>query len=500
MIKIKIVFIISVLTALFVRSSDAQTVFSTYQQFKDTLSVLSAIAVTSERNARLTTFWNGLKTQNQIPFKIGNQVAFLYRGTASTVAVAGDFTSFWSKSVNLTKVGVSDIWIYETVFPLEARLDYQLIVNSSWMLDPNNPFKQMGGYGYNSEIRMPDYKPSEWVTLKPGISRGKFGSNIKINSTNLGYSVNYRVYTPAGYDSLSNLPVIYVTDGHEYSNDAMGSMIIVLDNLIAMKKIKPVMAVFIDPRNTSSGDNRRMTEYNCNDKYTAFVCDELVPSVDGAYKTKNEPKSRAILGTSMGGLISAWFGGTRSDKFRLIGINSPAFWYNSAVYNPFKGEKLPLKIIMTTGVINDTEPEARLMETTYFKAKGYEYSFLEVNESHSWGNWRALLDDVLIYFWPFDSQVSVESKIEKPSQLSVSAYPNPFNPETTIRILAPESGMATLEVLNVLGQQVDLKRTIQLKSGENKFNWTGANLPSGLYFLRVSQKQSESVLKLNLLK
>lgn len=496
----KFYFLLTILSTLFICKSEAQTVFTSYQQFKDTLNVLTTLSDVSARNARLTKFWNDLKSQNQIPFKKGNQAAFLYRGSAAKVEVAGDFTEGWGKAFSFTKAGLSDVWIYETTFPADARLDYKLIVGGNWILDPNNPFVQMSGFGNNSEIRMPDYVPSEWVKLKSGISRGKFGSNIKITSSNLGYSVNYRVYTPAGYDTLSNLPVIYVTDGHEYANDLMGSMIIVLDNMIAMKKMNPVIAVFIDPRNTSTGDNRRMTEYNCNNKFVSFVCDELVPAIDGAFKSNTAPESRAILGTSMGGLNSAWFGGTRSDKFRLIGINSPAFWYNSAVYNPFKGDKLPLKLFMSTGVIYDTQTEARLMESTYFKGKGYYYTYVEVNEGHSWGNWRALLDDALLFFWPYDSQVSVESKFEKPSRLTVSAYPNPFNPVTTIQIFTTSSGLATFEVLNVLGQRVQQSNSLMLSSGENKLTFSGSDLPSGIYLVRVKQNQSESVVKLNLLK
>lgn len=498
--KCKLTAFIIILTTLYVCKSEAQTVFSSYQQFKDTLTVITTLTDATTRNARITKFITQLKGQNQIPFKIGNQVAFLYRGSAAKVEVAGDFTEGWGKAYAFSKVGISDLWIYETTFPTDARLDYKLIVGGNWILDPNNPFVQMSGFGNNSEVRMPDYVPSEWVKLKSGITRGKFGVNTKITSSNLGYAVNYRVYTPAGYDTLTNLPVIYVTDGHEYADDQMGSMIIVLDNMIALKKIKPVMAVFIDPRNPSTGDNRRMSEYNCNPKFTSFVCDELVPVIDSGWKTNASPESRCILGTSMGGLNSAWFGGTRHDKFRLIGINSPAFWYNAAVYEPYKGDKLPLKIFMSTGVIFDTQNEARGLESGCFRPLGYDYTYMEVNEGHSWGNWRALLDDVLLFFWPYDSQVSVESKIEKPSRLSVTAYPNPFNPETTIQIFTPLSGVATFEVLNVLGQRVQTSKSLMISSGENKLNFSGSDLPSGIYLFRIRQNQSESVLKLNLLK
>ena len=33
-------------------------------------------------------------------------------------------------------------------------------------------------------------------------------------------------------------------------------------------------------------------------------------------------------------------------------------------------------------------------------SKGYEYTQVVVSEGHSWGNWRALLDDLLLDFWP----------------------------------------------------------------------------------------------------
>ena len=42
-------------------------------------------------------------------------------------------------------------------------------------------------------------------------------------SRSLMYTVDFQVYAPVGYEGLSDLPVIYVTDGHEYADDVMGS-------------------------------------------------------------------------------------------------------------------------------------------------------------------------------------------------------------------------------------------------------------------------------------
>ena len=51
---------------------------------------------------------------------------------------------------------------------------------------------------------------------------------------------------------------------------------------------------------------------------------------------------------------------------------------------------------MSTGVINDTESVARGMQKIMME-KGFNLMYQEVNEGHSWGNWKALLDDMLIF-------------------------------------------------------------------------------------------------------
>jgi enterochelin esterase family protein len=218
-------------------------------------------------------------------------------------------------------------------------------------------------------------------------------------STALGYTVAYQVYTPAGYAGLSDLPVIYVTDGHEYADDAMGSMVIVLDNLIAAGLIRPVMAVFIDPR--VGGQNRRAEQYVMNPLFVQFVADELVPVIDAAYATSPDRSDRGILGTSLGGLNSAWFALEATAAFRRIGIQSPAFQAGGgAILGLFQdAPRLDVDIVMSWGTFYDFGPTTVQFQAI-LDAKGYDYTHVVVNEGHSWGNWRALLDDVLIAFWP----------------------------------------------------------------------------------------------------
>ncbi|TWU29955.1 alpha/beta hydrolase [Bythopirellula polymerisocia] len=375
-----------------------QQLYPSYQDFKNDLLAKVGIADPTQRTAELNSLWSNLKTAGQVPYAQDGKVAFLYRGNSSTVAWPGDFNS-WNPSASWqgTQFAGTDMWILEKTFPNDARLDYKVVLNgSNWILDPANPLQMWSGFGPNNELRMPEYIfPQETVRVA-GVPQGTLTNNITTFSTKLGYSVNHRVYTPAGYasQSLSDLPVVYVTDGHEYLADHMGSMVVVLDNLIASGALQPTMAVFIDPRDPTSGQNRRAEQYTGNASFAGFVADELVPMIDAAYRTQAQPAGRTILGTSLGGVNSAYFGATRSDVFQHIAIQSPASFSN--IFNLYATQSLQDKVdlFITAGTIGDGSGGTTF--TNLLKTHSYDYSFLQTSEGHSWGNWRGLLDDILI--------------------------------------------------------------------------------------------------------
>ena len=321
-------------------------------EFKTELLRISGLLDKTERLAALDKFWNYLKGNNQIPFKAGNYAAFLYRAEADSIMFQGDFSGWGgmgSQGTRAERLKNTELWLLEREFPTDARLDYKIVINGkTWILDPNNPYIQMSGFGPNSELRMPDWKPSPWTVRDNNLPSGTLSENFRVTSTNLGYDINYRVYLPQGYAKLKNLPVIYVTDGHEYLDDQKGSMVIVLDNLIAKNKIKPVIAVFIDPRDPDTlSYNKRESQFLINEKYINFVSKELVKRIDSVYKTNKNPDDRAILGTSYGGVCATYFGLMRSNVFHLAAIQSPAYWGAPKLQEIYKNlPKLPLKIFL----------------------------------------------------------------------------------------------------------------------------------------------------------
>jgi enterochelin esterase-like enzyme len=338
-----------------------------------------------------------LQDAGQVPYAQNNRVAFMYRGAGGAVSWPGDFNG-WNPSASSwqgVQQGDTDLVLVEKTFPSDARLDYKIVVNGNWILDPANPLQMWGGFGPNNELRMPDYVFPQETVRRTGVLQGNLTGDITTSSTNLGYDVNYRVYSPAGYDeqSLSNLPVAYVTDGHEYSADHLGSMVVVLDNLIDEGLIQPMMAVFIDPRDPVSEFNRRADQYTGNPAFASFVADELVAEVDTSFRSLASPSGRTILGTSFGGVNAAYFGGTRTDVFENIAVQSPSNFTN--IFNLYATQSLQdeVDIFITAGTIGDGSGGPNF--ATMLVDGGYDFSFVQTNEGHSWGNWRALLDDIL---------------------------------------------------------------------------------------------------------
>ncbi|PZR32903.1 MAG: hypothetical protein DI538_18860 [Azospira oryzae] len=368
------------------------------------LQTTSKVKDSLKRKEAITTIWNSLSKDKRIPLITEDSVLFLYRGHAKSVHWMGDFNGWgYDKKFNTTgkRIPDTDIWYLKASFPKNARLDYKILIDDTkWILDPENPWQQWSGVGGgspNSELRMPLWKEDEWLTLNETIPHGKVQSDLLVSSKVLGYQINYSVYLPAVTGSRASLPVIYVTDGYEYLHPKMGNMAMVLDNLIAAKKIKPVMAVFIDHREpVDRTNNKRMEELAMNTKYLKFVTDELIPKIESAYPAEKNAAGRAILGTSMGGLNAAYFVFTKPDVFAMAGMQSPAFYTRPQIYSLCNNHAYTkVKISMTSGLINDTSESGQKMRDILEK-NACEYHYREVNEGHSWGNWRNLIDDILI--------------------------------------------------------------------------------------------------------
>lgn len=79
-------------------------------------------------------------------------------------------------------------------------------------------------------------------------------------------------------------------------------------------------------------------------------------------------------------------------------------------------------------------------------------------------------------------------------------FPNPFNPETTIRFSLNDNGFTNLEVYNLLGQHVADLLNGEVSAGEHKIIFNAENLPSGVYLYKLQQGSHSEIKKMLLLK
>jgi hypothetical protein len=88
---------------------------------------------------------------------------------------------------------------------------------------------------------------------------------------------------------------------------------------------------------------------------------------------------------------------------------------------------------------------------------------------------------------------------------SLSAWPNPFNPSTALSLRLAAAGPARLSIHDARGRAVRVLADAEFPAGESLLHWdgrdaTGAPMPTGLYFARVSTAGSPLTHKLLLLK
>ncbi len=445
------------------------------QTFQDFINRVNATPE-AERTAIADSFMAAVPSFPLIEQNVN--VVFLYRGNGGSVTVPGDANGWTASAFPMTRLSTTNLWYHTRTFESSARLDYKFVVDGNWILDPRNPFTVSGGFGPNSELRMPAYIPAPEIQYYPAIAHGTLRDTV-FYSTNLGNSRTIRIYTPPNYESSSDsFGVILFHDGLEYVTLAQTNNVI--DYLISQNRIKPVIAVFVPPVN-------RTAEYRTNQQpqFTNFIVNEIMPYLDARYRTRRNPASRATLGASDGGNIALWLAYTHSEVFGNVAAQSSNI--QSSISSGFQNSpRLNLKFYMDLGTYDIAQliPLVRNF-IPILQNKGYPHQYIEYNEGHSWGNWRAHVDNALEMFFP-TTPATVGEPESKPTHFELHQnYPNPFNPTTNIGFRISDFGFVSLKIFDVLGREVATLVNEQKAPGEYDIQFDAGNLSSGVYYYQL---------------
>lgn len=322
---------------------------------------------------------------------------FVYGGSVThSIFVAGDFNGWDPVRDGMVRIEGTDFFYKLFHFPPDARLDYKFVKDGQWMLDPLNPRTVMGEFGPNSELRMPQYQPAPEIEYYPEIPHGNV-EELNI-AGNTGRKTVF-VYVPPRYSNSQRYPVLYVHDGGEYLR--LGKLANVMDYLLAKGEIAPLLVILVDPTD-------RNREYAINEEYRRFIMSKLIPLIDETYSTTDSPSNRCIMGVCLGGLASLHIAMHNSDYFSKCAVQSAPFRYNQgSILSLISEEEIkPVRMYVDCGTFETSVGGHDILEGSreakqLLTSKGYQLSYHEYNEGHSWGNWRTHLDDILkIFFSP----------------------------------------------------------------------------------------------------
>ena len=337
-----------------------------------------------------------------------HRVTFRLRAPeAKAVTVSGDFGS----DVELRK-NADGIWS-ATVGPLDPEMYvYYFTIDGVRLTDPSNPEVKIGYVTSTttSLLTVPGDGPAFYDVQD--VPHGEIRTLLYKSRSN-GTTRELTVLIPPGYDEARNrrYPVLYLL--HGFANDhhswhRYGRANDILDNLLAEKRVQPFLVVMplgyggahingdgtgIPPKGagTFSGDAAL---------YERDLLEDIIPMIDGKYRTIADRKHRAIVGFSMGGGQAGRFGLRHLETFSQIGIMSAGMAGGldteplaTLAANPAKTNKQIDLLWIACGRDDTAMKGAKTLHHALEQA-GIKHTFLETEGAHHWRVWRRYLRDL----------------------------------------------------------------------------------------------------------
>jgi enterochelin esterase-like enzyme len=313
-----------------------------------------------------------------------------------------------------------------------------LDVNGNFVIGPDYhpaPERKPADGVPQGRVQQFEINSKETRLLNPGIAREENSRKVDpdnpktliVETHPIDYTRKINVYVPAQYKPGSAAPFMVVHDGPKGKPD-MG-LPHVLDNLIAQKRIPPIILVEIANGGGDAQGHERGREYDTmSGVYAEYIETEVLPRVEKncGVKLTKDPDGRAVMGNSSGGsaaLIMAWF---RPDLYHRVLTTSGTFVNQQWPFDPKfpdgawgfhealipNSPRKPLRVFLSVGDRDLLNPgvqrdgmhdwvEANHRMAKVLKAKGYDYQYLFCRGAgHSVSNAKAqFLPHAIEWVW-----------------------------------------------------------------------------------------------------
>jgi len=289
---------------------------------------------------------------------------------------------------------------------------YSFIADGVALIDPSNPLMKPNLLFTQSMVHVPGPATLPWEAnnVPHGVIHHHF-----YHSSVVGDERDFYVYTPPGCDLPAqaspnkSYPVLYLL--HGFSDDAsawtaVGRANVILDNLIAQGKVKPMIVVMplgygapeILSRGFGAFRDPELVQRNIQ-RFRDSLLTEVLPQVEQAYPVSRDRIARAVAGLSMGGAESLYVGLNATDRFAWIGAFSSGglgedFSTEFPALGPARsGTNAQLRLLWIACGTQDRLINVNRRFREWLQSKGAQHTEIETPGAHTWMVWRRNLAD-----------------------------------------------------------------------------------------------------------
>jgi enterochelin esterase-like enzyme len=340
-------------------------------------------------------------TDHRVTFRLrgpnAKDVSVQIEGASKPLAMQKDEEGVWSAT---TEPLVLDYY------------GYAFLVDGVAMFDPSNSATKPNFLYRASELHVPATSGNSGDSASPAweiadVPHGEVHHHF-YRSKVVGDERGYFVYTPPSYDprGKQTYPVLYLL--HGYSDDAsawtaVGRANVILDNLIARGRAKPMLIVmplgYGAPEILAPGSgvfrDPDITQRNF-DRFREALLTEVIPRVEAEYLVMKDRDSRAIAGLSMGGAESLLTGLNTLNEFAWIGAFSSG-GITADFDKEFPGLDVNanehLRLVWIACGTDDHLIEINRTLRAWLASKGIHHVDIETPGAHTWMVWRRNLTE-----------------------------------------------------------------------------------------------------------